>query len=206
MSALDELLSGFRDFRTRYFEEQPEVYAKLVARGQQPEVLLIGCSDSRADPAILLSAEPGELFIVRNVANLVPPYQPDSHYHGTSAALEFAVRDLGVRHVLVLGHSGCGGIQALLNPAAVLENREFIAQWVSIADQIRKDAGLVDPANPRAAEQAAIRVSLANLMSFPWIDERVKSGKLSLHGWWFDLEEGALWGVDEPEAAFRVLT
>ena len=206
MSALDQLLAGFRSFRTRYFEEQPEVYAKLVARGQRPEVLLIGCCDSRADPAILLSAEPGELFIVRNVANLVPPYQPDSHYHGTSAALEFAVRDLKVRHVLVLGHSGCGGIQALLNPAAVLENREFIAQWVSIADQIRKDARVVDPANPKSAEQAAIRVSLSNLMSFPWIAERVKSGDLSLHGWWFDLDEGALWGIDEPGGEFKALT
>ena len=206
MSALDELLSGFKDFRTRYFEEKPEVYAKLVKRGQSPEVLVIGCCDSRADPAILLSAEPGELFIVRNVANLVPPYEPDSHYHGTSAGLEFAVRDLKVRHVLVLGHSGCGGIQALLDPARALERREFIAQWVSIADRIRKDAGIVTPSDTRAAEQAAIRVSLANLLTFPWISERVKSGALSIHGWWFDLDQGALWGIDEPEGEFKALT
>jgi len=206
MSALDGLLAGFKEFRTRYFEEKPEVYAKLVSRGQRPEVLVIGCCDSRADPAILLSAEPGELFIIRNVANLVPPYEPDSHYHGTSAGLEFAVRDLNVRHILVLGHSGCGGIQALLDPGAALESREFIAQWVAIAGRIRKDMANVSAADPKAAEQAAIRVSLANLMSFPWIAERVKSGALSLHGWWFDLDEGALWGIDEPDGEFKALT
>jgi carbonic anhydrase len=208
MNALERLIAGFKAFRARYFEHRPEIYQRLSG-GQAPEVLIVACSDSRADPAILLSAEPGELFVIRNVANLVPPYQPDGHYHGTSAAIEFAVRDLNVRHVVVLGHSACAGVHALIDPKRG-EPREFIAEWVAIAGRARAALaadsvrGAVDES--RRIEQAAIRVSLENLMSFPWVASRLKAGTLSLHGWWFELEAGELWGIDGAAEEFKALT
>ncbi len=209
MDALARLLAGFRVFRARYFEQRPELYERLAKSGQKPQVLVIGCSDSRADPAILLGAEPGELFVVRNVANLVPPYQPDGHYHGTSSAIEFAVRDLAVAHIVVLGHSGCGGVQALLQPAEKSEEREFIAGWMAIAGRARAALPAAAPHHAhersRAVEQAAIRVSLENLRTFPWIRSPLMEGKLSLHGWWFDLEAGELWGIDAPEGEFKLV-
>ena len=212
-SAIDRLISGFKVFRTRHFEQRPELFANLASKGQNPEVLVIGCSDSRADPAILLDTEPGELFVIRNVANLIPPYQPDGRYHGTSAAVEFAVLDLAVRHVVVLGHSGCGGIKALIDSeeSGKLEGREFIANWVSIAGRARAvlaaDSVRADPEREcRLVEQASLRVSLENLMTFPWIRRKVRAGELSIHGWWFDLEKGELWGIDAPEAEFKTLS
>lgn len=212
-SAIERLIAGFKIFRTRYFEQRPELFADLATKGQNPEVLVIGCSDSRADPAILLGTEPGELFVIRNVANLIPPYQPDSYYHGTSAAVEFAVRDLGVHHIVVLGHSGCGGVKALIDSQETgkLEGREFIANWVSIAGRARAvlaaDSIRAHPEHEcRLVEQASVRVSLENLMTFPWIRRKVRAGELSIHGWWFDLANGELWGIDAPEAEFRVLT
>ena len=212
-SAIDRLISGFKVFRTRHFEQRPELFANLASKGQNPEVLVIGCSDSRADPAILLDTEPGELFVIRNVANLIPPYQPDGRYHGTSAAVEFAVLDLAVRHVVVLGHSGCGGIKALIDSeeSGKLEGREFIASWVSIAGRARAvlaaDSVRANPEQEcRLVEQASLRVSLENLMTFPWIRRKVRAGELSIHGWWFDLENGELWGIGAPEAEFKILS
>ena len=202
---LERLLAGFRAFRARYFEQRPELFERLAARGQNPEVLVIGCSDSRADPAILLGTEPGELFVIRNVANLVPPYEPDGHYHGTSSAVEFAVRDLAVKHIVVLGHSGCGGIQALVaSGEGKLKGREFIAGWVSLVAKAVPAGAHRD--RTQEMEQAAIRVSLENLLTFPWLRDRVNDGSLTLHGWWFDLEGGKLWGIDDPKAEFRTLS
>jgi carbonic anhydrase len=202
---LERLLAGFRAFRARYFEQRPELFERLAARGQNPEVLVIGCSDSRADPAILLGTEPGELFVIRNVANLVPPYEPDGHYHGTSSAVEFAVRDLAVKHIVVLGHSGCGGIQALVaSEQGKLKGREFIAGWVSLVAKAVRAGAHRD--RTQELEQAAIRVSLENLLTFPWLRDRLNDGSLTLHGWWFDLEGGKLWGIDAPDAEFRALS
>ncbi|MGE5538021.1 MAG: carbonic anhydrase [Gemmatimonas sp.] len=206
MAAIDKLTAGFRVFRAKYFDQRPEIYEDLVKVGQSPGVMVIACSDSRVDPAILLNAEPGELFVVRNVANLVPPYQPDGHYHGTSAALEFAVRDLGVRDVVVLGHSRCGGMEALRrsltgNPVA----REFIGPWVSIVEPHTCSHEAADAELSRRLEEAAIRTSLTNLRTFPWVAEAERTGKLALHGWWFDLEAGALFGV-QPDGEFAQMS
>jgi carbonic anhydrase len=189
MTEISRLLDGFQSFRETYFAETPQLFQTLNREGQKPKVLVIACSDSRVDPAILFNAAPGELFVVRNVANLVPPYQPDGQYHGTSAAIEFAVRDLQVAEILVLGHSSCGGIGALRDLArGHPENREFIGPWVAIAaDACSAHAGAAE------VEQAAIRQSVGNLRSFPWLAEREASGALTLHGWWFDLDAGALW-------------
>lgn len=205
MPGTENLVAGFRAFRATYFEQRPALYEALVKEGQHPEVLMISCSDSRVDPALLLNTQPGELFVVRNVANLVPPYQPNSHYHGTSAALEFAVRDLQVRHAIILGHSGCGGMRALRQlRSGIQPEREFISPWVSIAAEAFEPASREqsDSEAERAMEQAALKVSLGNLRTFPWVRDRVASGELTLHAWWFDLKTGELWALDEQAERF----
>ena len=186
---IDRLIAGFKAFRETYYEAKPDFYRDLVAKGQSPDVMVIACSDSRVNPSIIAKAEPGELFIVRNVANLVPPYEPDGQYHGTSAALEFAVRDLKVEHIIILGHSHCGGIQCLCDGHENGGDREFIDRWVSIVGQARDDS-LEGEAQYRHVERQAVKVSLGNLLTFPWVKSRVEDGSLKLHGWWFDLEAG----------------
>ncbi|MBF0355048.1 MAG: carbonic anhydrase [Alphaproteobacteria bacterium] len=206
MSPIDRLVAGFKSFRATYYEQRPERFQALVERGQRPETLVIACSDSRADPAILTNSEPGELFVVRNVANLVPPYQPEGRVVGTSSAIEFAVRDLKVRHIVVLGHSNCGGIEALQRIARGEEpEREFLANWVSIACN---DPGCAGQGERDADEigRQAIAVSLANLKTFPWIAEAVAQKKVDLHGWWFDMLAGVLWRYDEDKRAFEAMT
>ena len=188
---IDRLIAGFKSFRETYYEEQPDFFRSLVEKGQRPDVMAIACSDSRVDPSIIAKAEPGELFIVRNMANLVPPYEPDSHRHGTSAAIEFAVRDLDVGHIIVLGHSHCGGIRYLCEDREDAENREFVDGWMSIVEQARDDR-LEGEAHLRHVEREAVKLSMANLLTFPWVIRRVGKGRLKLHGWWFDLEAGEL--------------
>lgn len=188
---IDRLIAGFKSFRETYYEKQPDFYRSLVEKGQKPDVMVIACSDSRVNPSIIAKAEPGELFIVRNVANLVPPYEPDSHYHGTSAAIEFAVRDLNVEHIIVLGHSHCGGIRCLCEGHEDAKNREFIDGWMSIVEQARDDS-LKGEAQRRNVEREAVKISLDNLLTFPWVKRRVENGRLKLHGWLFDLEAGEL--------------
>ncbi len=188
---IDRLIAGFKSFRETYYDEQPDFYRTLVEKGQKPDVMVIACSDSRVNPSIVAKAEPGELFVLRNVANLVPPYEPDSHYHGTSAALEFAVRDLEVAHVIVLGHSHCGGIRCLCEGHGDGEEREFLDGWMSLVERARDDA-LEGEVRLRHMEREAVKISLANLQTFPWVKRRVEDGRLKLHGWWFDLEAGEL--------------
>ena len=214
-----QLLAGIKGFRARYYERAPDSMRQLVAEGQKPQVLVIGCSDSRVDPALLTQAEPGELFVVRNVANLVPPYQPDGSYHGTSAAIEYAVRVLNVGHVIVLGHAFCGGIQGLIRlRAGEPDQNDFVSPWVSIAsaaldpyapppdaetDAERRKADLERlQQNPDMVERAAVRTSVDNLMSFPFVRERVEAGTLEIHGWWFDLDSGDLWAIDPQTKIF----
>ncbi|MEO5334652.1 MAG: carbonic anhydrase [Magnetococcus sp. YQC-5] len=197
-------LVGFCGFRERYFSQKPELFETLVSDGQRPKAMVVSCSDSRVDPAILFGAEPGEIFVIRNVANLIPPYEPDGRHHGTSAALEFAVRDLGVRNILVLGHSRCGGMHALQEHLSGQPlDREFIASWVSIAASSLE-------ANPwmgesHRLEQAAIRQSLANLRTFPWVKYQETAGDLTVHGWWFEMDAGRLWYLDESRDEFQLL-
>jgi len=200
LSAVDRLLAGFKGFRAQYYDQRPELFESLK-KGQSPKVLMIACSDSRIDPGFLTRSEPGELFVVRNVANIVPPYEPDERHHGTSAALEFAVRDLGVRHIVILGHSQCGGIRGLAGGLADQpSDREFIGPWVSIVRSACGDNVQLDPASSAArdlrdVEQAALRISLNNLSTYPWAREKIDQGQLDTHGWWFELEAGKLWEV-----------
>lgn len=196
---IDRLIAGFRGFRARYYEQRPERMQELAREGQSPEVMLVACADSRVDPALLLGSEPGELFVVRNVANLVPPYGPDDGHHGTSAALEFAVRDLEVKHIVVLGHSMCGGIQALRSAmSGEPQSREFIAPWMDIAAQACPCGEEGEVPEQSKVERDSIRISLQNLITFPWIAQKVSTGELKLHGWWIDLDGGRLCAV-RPE-------
>lgn len=209
VTAIRSLISGFKSFRSEYYEQRPERMSNLAAFGQNAKVLIIGCSDSRADPALMTNAEPGEIFVVRNVANLVPPYQPDAYFHGTSAALQFAVEDLKVSDVVILGHSSCGGIQAMVERAGGQSPpRVFVTPWVSLAEQhcahILADQTHEDP-DLAACEKASIKGSLSNLMTFPFVRERVESKSLKTHGWWFDLTKGQLWGYDAEKDAYRRL-
>jgi carbonic anhydrase len=209
---ISHLLEGIKHFRERFYEEQTGgLMRRLVDRGQAPPALVISCSDSRVDPTLLAGADPGQLFVVRNVANLVPAYDPARHFDGAGAAIEYAVRDLQVDHIIVLGHAHCGGIKAMLGVAGgQWPQRDFIGNWVSIAldaSQLylsEKDAQgqpvkmslerLKD--NPSLAERAAVVGSLRNLLTYPWVRERVEAGNLVLHGWWFDLESGDLWATE----------
>ncbi|MGV6872377.1 carbonic anhydrase [Pseudochelatococcus sp. B33] len=205
---IGHLTEGIRAFKARHYGADHSLMHTLVEDGQAPATLMISCSDSRVDPAILTGAEPGELFAVRNVANLVPPYQPGASLHGTGAAIEYAVRDLLVDHIVIMGHAHCGGIKALISSAGGQRmQRDFINDWVEIAlDACRIQVGDAGNAegrrevslkllkeNPFLVERAAIAGSLANLLTYPWLKERVDAGTLQLHGWWFDLETGDLW-------------
>lgn len=210
MSSPEQLIEGFSRFRERHFAKDDGLFRGLVEQGQTPQTLVVACCDSRVDPAIVLDSAPGDLFVIRNVANLVPPAEGHhSGHHGTSAALEFGVRILNVRHIVVLGHAQCGGIRALLEGGLAVDD-SFIAEWMGIAQAARQrvnqefvDAN--DAARYRACEQQAILVSLNNLMTFSWIRERVEQGTLTLHGWYFDIECGKLLGYSPASGGFEAL-
>lgn len=189
---MQSLIEGYRRFREQHWPDRRDLMKTLSVEGQSPTALVLACADSRADPAMIFDAAPGELFVVRNVANLVPPYAPDARYHGTSAALEFGIRVLNVPDLVVLGHANCGGIKALLHGAP--ENMDFVAPWISIAAPVRKQ--MLECYEPQdwqsRAEQATIALSVKNLLTFPWISERVESGKLRITGAHFGIYTGVL--------------
>ncbi|GGJ25938.1 carbonic anhydrase [Neoroseomonas lacus] len=190
---MDALIDGYRRFRAETWPRERARFEELAARGQRPHTMVIACSDSRVDPQMIFSAGPGELFVVRNVANLVPPYMPDAQFHGTSAAVEFAVRVLKVERVVVMGHALCGGISALLGGAPP-EAQDFVAGWMGIAQRARTVALRCDAPEQRQeiAEHEAVRISLENLMTFPWVLEAVASDRLTLHGAHFGVATGRL--------------
>jgi carbonic anhydrase len=196
MADITKFLAGIANFQQQHFGENPEL-ASTLASGQKPQALLIGCCDSRVDPALLTDSAPGDLFILRNIANLVPPYQKNDDYHGVSSTIEYAVCLLEVSDIIVLGHSNCGGIKALMEAEGGKPTGEFIGNWVSIASAARDKVIKEMPDAPAekknlACEKEAILVSLKNLMSFPWVRERVATGQLSLHGWHYDIADGRL--------------
>ena len=187
------LLAGYRRFRAGSWQQQRRRFEQLADQGQQPQALVLGCIDSRADPAMIFDTVPGQMLTVRNVANLAPPYAPDVAYHGTSAALEFAVRVLQVPHIVVLGHGLCGGVRVLLE-GAPREVQDFVVPWMSMAASVREQVRHCPDAEERQrrAELEVVKLSLANLMSFPWIAERVAAGSLRMHGAWFAIRSGEL--------------
>ena len=200
--SLDKFLEGYRQFRETYFRENDQTIRELMDRGQKPKALMIACSDSRIDPSLKFGAAPGDMFVIRNVAALVPPYERGGEYHGTSAALEFAVRALEVEHVIVMGHARCGGIHALMHEP---NQGDFIAAWMNLAAPAKKEAlarKLPEAQAQAFCEHEAVKVSLRNLMTFPWVKERVDVGTLVLHGWYFDLATGTLHILAE-DGSFR---
>jgi len=189
---MQKLIDGYRRFRAAQWRERRATFAALAREGQSPRAMVVACSDSRVDPAMIFGAGPGELFVVRNVANLVPPFSPDAGFHATSAALEFAVRVLEVEDLVVMGHALCGGIRALLEgppPQAV----DFLGPWMQIAEPARQLVLAARPADAQSAcEQEAVKLSLANLRTFPWIAAREQRRQLRLTGTTFDIRSGEL--------------
>ncbi len=197
---MQKFLDGYRLFRSGYYRDNKKLIDELMNSGQSPTAMMIACSDSRIDPSLKFGVDPGDMFIVRNVANLVPPFAPDTRAHGTSAALEFAVRVLKVKHVIVMGHAKCGGIKALMEDAG---NGDFVTSWMEIAEPARQTAlaAHLPPAEAQhLCEHEAVKLSLQNLLTFPWVKAAVDAGKLELHGWYFDLGDGTLSIVDKSGA------
>ncbi|MDE2030618.1 MAG: carbonic anhydrase [Alphaproteobacteria bacterium] len=199
---MQKLIEGYRQFRTQNWPEQKRLYEKLAIEGQKPHTLIVTCIDSRLDPSRIFDAAPGELLIVRNVANLVPPYEPDIMRHGTSAALEFGVQVLEIPQIVVMGHGLCGGVKALLEGAPP-NAPDFITPWMAIADAARKRALTCDePQRQECCEHEVVKTSLANLMTYPWIAKRVAAGKLTLRGAWFAIASGRL-RLLNPDGVFE---
>ena len=215
MTDTNILLNGFRKFRELYYRKSPNLYRDLVQHGQKPRFAVLACSDSRVDPAIVLQTEPGDIFAVRNVAALVPPFEKDGLYHGTSAALEFAVRGLHVEHIIIIGHAHCGGVASMIRKQ---EGREelaydggtFIGAWTDLLRDayeraVESNPELKGDALLSAVEHQAVRLSLDNLTTFPFIREAVSAGELTLQGWYLNIFDGALEIWNPEDKCFKLV-
>jgi carbonic anhydrase len=199
----ERLVAGYSAFKAGRFVTEQARWRRLAETGQKPQIMIIACCDSRAAPEVIFDAGPGEVFVVRNVANLVPPYAPDGEYHGTSAALEFAVMALKVTEIVVMGHGRCGGIAAALKQEPdPLSPGDFIGKWISLLDPLVNACQCETHASADAQrlwlERMSVATSLAHLRTFPCVKTLESRGRLRLHGAWFDIREGELWWFDEP--------
>ncbi|KJC43066.1 carbonate dehydratase [Bradyrhizobium sp. LTSPM299] len=201
-----QLIDGYRTFATQRLPTEQSRYRELSERGQSPETMLIGCSDSRVSPEVIFDAGPGELFVVRNVANLVPVYQPDSGTHGVSAALEYAVNVLKVKHIVVLGHAQCGGIRAFVDKIQPLSPGDFIGKWMQM---FVKPGEVVEQREHESMQDFVVRIekaavfrSLENLMTFPFVRDAVERGEMQLHGAYFGVAKGSLFVLDPVAKEF----
>lgn len=209
--SIRKLLHGYKNFKNFYFSSHTKLYRQLQ-NGQHPKVLVIACSDSRVDPALITGCSPGDIFVIRNVANLIPPYEHhiESLHHGTSAALEYAVTALNVEHIIVLGHSDCGGIGALMAREEKGGGGEFLGPWLDLAEaakeEVNRNLGFACDATRRhACEELSLVLTLENLLTFPWIRERVEADRLALHAWFFHIANGQLFELDQQERRFLPL-
>jgi carbonic anhydrase len=202
-----QLLEGYSAFMSGRYSGESDRYRKLAEKGQAPTTMVIACCDSRAAPETIFDSGPGELFVVRNVANLVPPYAPDENYHGTSAALEFAVQSLKIRDIVVMGHGRCGGIHAALNYGGEpLSPGDFIGKWMNLlrptAEEVQHYTFMTPAERQRTLERVSIRNSIANLRTFPCVSILEGKQKLRLHGAWFDISTGELWVMNQETGDF----
>src|ERR1700742_2734444 len=201
-----KLIDGYRTFSSQRLPTEQSRYRELAERGQSPEVMVIGCCDSRGSPGVIFDAGPGELFVVRNVANLVPVYQPDSGTHGVSAALEYAVNVLNVKHIVVLGHAQCGGIRAFIDKIEPISPGDFIGKWMAMfikpGEVVEQRAHETMQYFVTRSEKAAVFRSLENLMTFPFVRAAVESGAMTLHGAYFGVAEGKLFVLDKVKKEF----
>lgn len=201
------LIEGYRTFAAQRLPTEQSRYKELSERGQSPAVMLIGCSDSRVSPEVIFDAGPGELFVVRNVANLVPTFQPDENAHGVSAALEYAVQVLKIKHIVVMGHAQCGGIKAFIDDSAPLSPGDFIGKWMAMfikpGEQVSQREHESRQEFTTRIEKAAVFRSLENLMTFPFVRNAVERGDMMLHGAYFGVAEGSLFVLDRETKEFR---
>jgi carbonic anhydrase len=209
MSSFPENLTDrFRRFKQRHFLPNAERYEELATYGQTPATMIISCADSRVDPETIFGARPGELFVVRNIANLVPPYETGGKFHGVSSAVEFAVLNLYVKDLIVMGHSGCGGVKAALDQSAAVQTEaQFISRWMSMLDSARLSVLASHQTRPhaekeRALEKEGVKTAIKNLRTFPFISERENSGRLSLHGAYFEVATGTLSVLNQSRNEF----
>jgi len=198
-----QLIEGLRRFRRESFPRFREHYQRLVEQGQRPSTLFVGCADSRVVPDLLTSSLPGELFVLRNVGNLVPPFEQDAGFHGTSAGIEFATLMLEVKDIIVCGHSHCGAIRALFSP--MRGDAPHVTRWLELARPALADSEPSEPAL-RRTEMRSIVLQLERLMSFPMVRERVERGELCLHGWYYVIEKGQVMGLDTGSGDFVPLS
>lgn len=207
MTLPSRMVEGYRAFRAGRLILEQSRYHELAADGQKPQVMVIGCCDSRVSPEVIFDARPGELFVVRNIANLVPPYSPDGGRHGVSAALEYGVQALQVRHLVVLGHAQCGGVRAFAEDLTPLAPGDFIGHWMTLLEPAaamlgpRKDIPLTEYLT--RLEQASLRQTLANLLTFPYVRSRVETGTLFMHAAYFGVATGTLSLLDQARGEFR---
>ncbi len=194
-----DILMGYRAFREKYADGDDSIMRHLSAHGQKPQIMVVSCCDSRVDPALILQCDPGDLFVVRNVANIVPPFEKDNAHHGVSAALEFGICYLNIKHLIILGHSQCGGIDALLHQEG-LQQDDFISNWVSLI-KVPSDA----PNDIDHCARFALTGSYQHCLTFPWIKERVEQGSLAIHLWFFDIEAGRISTYSQEEKVFQTL-
>lgn len=204
----EKLLEGYASFMAGRYSNEKTRYRNLAEEGQDPDTMIIACCDSRAAPETIFDCGPGTLFVARNVANLVPPYIPDGAYHSTSAALEYAVRVLKVKNIIVMGHGRCGGIHAALKPEETpYSASDFIGKWLTlltdVAEKVKGADLLTDSERQTALERISIRNSIDNLRSFPHVSALEKNNELHLHGAWFDISTGELWVMDPENGDFR---
>jgi carbonic anhydrase len=209
MPYMTQLLEGYHRFKSQDWQHERERWMQL-AEGQSPRVMILSCADSRADPSQIFDAKPGEMFVVRNIAGLAPPYETSPGYHGVSSALEFAVTQINVGEIMVMGHGFCGGCAAALTgqfDQSAHGEGHFIADWVGMLDEasakVRARHKVLDRPAFLDMELEAVKVSLANLRTFPWIAERERAGSLKLHGAHFAISDGQLDLLDEAEDCFR---
>lgn len=197
--SLSKILRGYHEFRDKYVHGDVSIMRSLSVHGQQPKIMVVACCDSRVDPALILQCDPGDLFVVRNVANIVPPYEKDAAHHGTSAALEFGVCYLQVEHLILLGHSQCGGIQALLSGDSLPQD-DFISNWVSLI----KTPG-INLTDPDPIAKYNLQQSKMHCLEFPWIKQRVEANALAIHMWFFDIKSGKIFTYNDATESYQPL-
>jgi carbonic anhydrase len=204
---MERLIEGFKRFRADYYEEHRARFERLAGRKQHPRYAVVTCCDSRIDTTRIFDAVPGEIFLIRNIANLVPPYKPDDRQHSTSAAIEYAVRFLKVGQFVVLGHAGCGGIAALLDPPK--QDTDFVGKWLEIAGPARERVlsrqGLSPEERQRCGELETLKSSLENALQFPWLAARVEDGSLQADALYLDLEHGEMLLYDRKKDTFAAV-
>lgn len=198
---VDHLIDGYRRFKRTTFHRDQKLYRKLAEKGQSPKIMVIACSDSRASPSAIFGVQPGDIFVARNIANIVPPHDPDGRPRSIGAAVEYAVKVLGVTDIVVKGHARCGGVAALVSNGSGLPPTDYLKPWVEVAAPARalfpaNFASLPADEQRRVAEYAVIQNSILNLSGFPWVRERLEKGTLRIHGWHFDIQDGKLSRLD----------